>query len=177
MRRIVLSALAIAAALAIAQPTLYAKEGVTKKSGQKQEIHKHGGKKGCDMRGMGPGGPVFGDPAMMQKELGLTDEQVKKIGAINLEHRKKMLDLREKIAPKEIQLERLLLEDTVDFAKVRALLKEISDIKIDLHMLKIEHRIDIEKVLTPDQKAKMKMYRKHMVKMRGPHHEGPPDRD
>jgi Spy/CpxP family protein refolding chaperone len=176
MRRTILCAVA-ALALIATQPSLYAKEG-----GNRQGPKGPGEK--CMMHDMkGAGGPMFGDPEKMKKELGLNDEQVKKIAAINNEHHKKMLEFREKIAPKEIQLERLLLEDTVDLGKVKALLREISDLKVEVHMLMIQHRLDIEKVLTPEQKEKMKQHRKHMMKKMkghgpgpgGPHPYGPPE--
>jgi Spy/CpxP family protein refolding chaperone len=178
MRRIALSAVAVAAALMIAGPSTYAKEG-----GKRYGDKKVSGEK-CMMHGdmKGPGGPMFGDPAKMKKEYGLNDDQMKKIAAINNEHHKKMLEFREKMAPKEIQLERLLLEDAVDMGKVKSLLREISDVKVEVHMLMIQHRLDIEKVLTPEQKEKMKRHRKHMMKKMGPgpgghHPDGPPERD
>ena len=181
MKRIILCA--VAAAILIAQPSLYAKDNdrkrVEKKNARQECMMKQG-----DNRGPGPCGPMFGDPERMKKDLGLTDEQVNTIAAINSEHRKKMLDFKEKMAPREIQLERLLLEDTVDLAKVKSLLKEISDMRVEIHMLMIQHRLDIEKVLTAEQKAKMKQHRKHMMDKRGlgpmgpgPGPEGPPERD
>ena len=174
MRRAILCTVAVLALL-VAQPSLYAKnDGKGPKGDEKCMMH-------GDMKG--PGGPMFGDPEKMKKELGLNDEQLKKIAAINNEHHKKMLEFREKIAPKEIQLERLLLEDQVDLGKVKALLRDISDLKVEVHMLMIQHRLDIEKVLTPEQKDKMRQHRKHMMeKMKGHgpgpgghHPDGPPD--
>ncbi|TFH41283.1 MAG: periplasmic heavy metal sensor [Chrysiogenales bacterium] len=113
---------------------------------------------------MHPGGPIFGNPAKMQKELGLTDVQVKEIGDINSEFEKKMLDYREKIAPKRIQLKKLLLEDTVDLVKVRALLQEIGNLRVELHLLRIQHRLEIESKLTAEQKAKVRQHRMHNMK-------------
>ena len=146
-----------AALLALcAQPLLFAQAG-----GKKGHEGRRGDKKPmmdeCH-------GKFFGDPVRMKKDLNLTDEQVTKIGDINKEHRKKMLDYREKLAPREIQLKKMLLEDSVDMARVRALLKEIGDLRVELQALRIEHRLDIEKVLTPDQKAKMRQHRMHMMK-------------
>jgi Spy/CpxP family protein refolding chaperone len=177
MRRTILCAVA-ALALIATQPSLYAKDD-GRRPGPKDPGQ------GCMMRGdmKGHGGPMFGDPEKMKKELGLNDEQMKKIAAINNDHHKKMLEFREKIAPKEIQLERMLLEDQVDLGKVKALLREISDLKVEVHMLMIQHRLDIEKVLTPEQKEKMKQHRKHMMKKmkghgpgpEGHHPDGPPE--
>ncbi len=122
--------------------------------------------------GPGPGGPkmksghppmFFGNPAMCKQELGLTDQQISKIEQINLNHHKLMLNQREKLEPKRIQLERLMLEENVNLSTVRNLLREIADIRIEIYMLKITHRLEIEKVLTQEQKSKLKA-------MRGPHH-------
>ncbi len=136
------------------------------------------------MKGDMPCGPLFGNPARFQKELGLSDDQIKKIAEINKQHRQKMLDYREKMAPKNIQMKKLLLEDQVDLAKVRALLKEVSDYRVELHMLRIQHRLDIEKVLTTEQRAKMKSHMMNKMKGKGGggrgHGPGPgpePDRD
>ncbi len=139
-----------------AQPMLFAQGG-----GKKGHEGKKAGKKQMMMEHRGH---FFGDPGRMKKELNLTDEQVTKIANINKEHRKKMLDYKEKLAPKKIQLKKLLLEDTVDMGKVRSLLGEIGDLRVELQALRIEHRLNIEKVLTPDQRAKMRQHRMHMMK-------------
>lgn len=113
----------------------------------------------------GPGGPrdgiFFGNPGAMKQDLGLTDAQITKIGEINLGFKKQMLDQREKLVPKEIRLERLLLEDTPDLGNVRKALREISDIKLEIQMIKVSHRLEIEKVLTQEQKTRLKGMRKH----------------
>ncbi len=154
-----------AAILALmAQPVLFAQGG-----GKKGPA----GRKGDDRPMMSEcKGMFFGDPVRMKKDLNLSDEQVTKIANINKDHQKKMLDYKEKLAPKKIQLKKLLLEDSVDMARVRALLKEIGDLRVELQALRIEHRLDIEKVLTPEQKAKMRQHRMHMMKMKdkGRHH-------
>lgn len=168
MKKITGLLIAAAAVLMISQASLYAERGGPIRGGEKRRIEGHGG-------------TIFGDPARMQKDFGLTDEQVKKIADINKNHERKILDYREKLAPKSIQLKKLLLEDTVDMASVRSLVKEISDLRAELQILRIQHRLDIEKVLTPEQKAKMKQHRKQTMKRkkdfgargRGPKGQGP----
>ncbi|TAL33455.1 MAG: periplasmic heavy metal sensor [Spirochaetes bacterium] len=131
-----------------------------------------------DGMGMGPGegrgmGPrhFFGDPAYIKEQLGLSDDQVNKIDAINTEHRKQMLTIREQLEPRRIRLEKMLLEENVDLSQVRAVLKEIADLQVELRLLRIKHHIAIEKVLTADQRAKLRAEREAMRM----HH--PPDRD
>jgi Spy/CpxP family protein refolding chaperone len=124
----------------------------------------HHGKKHCD-------GLWFGHLEHLKEVLNLTDDQVKKISDINLASKKKMLTYKEKLAPKKIQLKRLLLEDQVDLAAVRKLLQEMGAIKIELRMTMIEHRLAIEKVLTREQRDKLRQERMRMRKKHGHKHD------
>lgn len=130
-------------------------------------------------------GPIFGDVERLKQELGLSDAQVDKIIAINKQYGMKMLDIREKLAPNVIQLKKLLLQDDVDINAVRAKLKEIADLRVELHLLRIQHVIDIEKQLNKEQLNKLRNYKRaEMKKMKKMHsggdcgpmgHEGPDD--
>ncbi len=145
---------AVAVVMLAAQPALFAQRGGPPKGGERKGHH--------EMKGSC--GPLFGDPARMQQELGLTDEQVKQIADINRDFQKKMLDEKEKLAPKHVRLRKLLMEDTVDLGKVRALLKEIGDHRVELHMLRIQQRLAIESKLTDEQKAKVRQHHRKMMK-------------
>ncbi len=167
MKKNVLYALAVSAAILFSVSSLSAQMGPGK----------GGDKRGGPMHGRegfmgGPHGPFFGDPEEMKAKLKLTDEQVNKISAINLEYKKQFMGFHEKIAPKHIKLRKILLEDNVDLKEVRGLLKEISDLRVETNLLMIQQRLDIEKVLTPEQRTKLKSEREGM-KMNCP----PPDRD
>ncbi|MBN2160991.1 MAG: periplasmic heavy metal sensor [Spirochaetes bacterium] len=155
MKKGIQLAVAVAVAIALAQPALYAQKGKRQAPARNDRGKMHMMEKGC---------PIFGDPVWMKKELGLNDDQVKKIAEINKKHQLESLDYREKLAPKNIQLKKLLLEENVNMGKVRALLKEIADIRVEMQVLRIEHRLAIEKVLTADQKEKMRSFRRHMMR-------------
>ncbi len=94
------------------------------------------------------------NPNMMKTHLGLSDDQAGKIDAIRLDYRKKILEYREKAAPKKIAVHRLLLEDSADIARIRSLVKELGDIHVEMRMLKIQEHLDTEKILTPAQRTK-----------------------
>ncbi len=122
------------------------------------------------------GGPsmFFGNPSAMKQSLGLTDAQISRVEAVNLDHRKQLLEYKEKIGPKETHVKRLLLEDNPNLSAVRSTLREISDLRIEVQMLKITHRLEIEKVLTAEQKTKLKAIRSQHRKMcPGPHYGRP----
>ena len=106
----------------------------------------------------------FGVPDEMKKNLDLSDSQVEAITQKNEEIKNEHLRLRDLIRPKIRQLRAILLKDDVNIDQVRTMLKEISDIEIEIRLLKIKHRLAIEKILTPDQKNKMKkeIRRRHM---------------
>ena len=114
----------------------------------------------------GPRGMFFGDPERMKQELGLSNKQIDKIGKINLAYQKRFLEYREKLEPKRISLKKLLLEDEVNLQGVRSLLMEIAKIRVDIRMLRIEHRLDIEKVLTTSQKTQFRNLRLRWFKPR-----------
>ncbi len=100
--------------------------------------------------------PRLDDRSRMDTELRLSEEQVKKIAVIDRDHEKRMLDYREKIAPRRIRLQRMLIEDAVDINAVRTLIKEISDLEADMHVMNIRHRLDMDKVLRAEQRDTMK---------------------
>lgn len=122
-------------------------------------------------RGMGPGmmrdgfdegpppmkdRPFFGDPDQMKEKLKLSDSQIEAISNINEKMKDEFKKFRGEIRPKMQKLRRLIIKDDVKIDEARALLKEISEIEIEIRLLKIKHRLEIEKVLTPEQKSKMK---------------------
>ncbi len=114
---------------------------------------------------------LFGSRERMKEVLKLNESQLNKIETINHRFHKRHLELREKLAPLKIRLRRILLNDAVNLNKVRKQLRRISNVKIELRILRIKHRLEIEKVLTPKQKRilrsekmrgrKHKMHRRH----------------
>jgi len=122
--------------------------------------------------GMGPGGMhgpggrgmFYGDPELMKEKLGLSDDQVDKISKINLDYKKKLLAIREKIEPKQTKLHGILLGDNVNLKDVRTLLEEISALEVDIRMLRINHRLDIEKILTASQKTQLRSTGRRMMR-------------
>ena len=99
-------------------------------------------------------GKKCNNPMMMKEHLGLSSDQMGKIDEIRLNYRKKILEYREKAAPKKIAVHRLLLEDNVDIGRIRTLVKELGDYKVEVRMLKIQEHLDVEKVMTPGQRTK-----------------------
>ena len=119
-------------------------------------------------------GFLFGDPERMQKLLGLTDEQVDRIAEINDQFRKEHAAVMDKIGPKARALRKVLRAETVDLDKARALLKEIGDFQVENRIIRIRHWLEIEKLLNPEQRKKLRDARPGMdaPMMKGPGPDG-----
>jgi hypothetical protein len=61
-----------------------------------------------------------------------------------------------------IKLKKLLLEEQVDLNAVHDYLKKIGDLQVEVRMLRIRQWLDIEKVLTPEQRLRVKSERSFM---------------
>ncbi len=151
-QKIIIAATAIALAILIA--------GGAAQAQRRQQ----GGPRGKDM---GPGRECamhncpmfFGNPDRMKKELGLNDSQVNSIQDINQRYKRQFLDFKEKLAPKRVQLQRLMIEDTIDLNQVRQKMQEISAIMVDMKMLHVQQKVEIDRVLTPEQRSKLRQMR------------------
>jgi Spy/CpxP family protein refolding chaperone len=105
-------------------------------------------------------GMCYGDPQHMRVNLKLTDKQIEQIGKINLKFRNILIEYRERITPKREMLRKLMVSEKINFNDVRALLREISDIEIEMRLIKIKHRWEIEKVLTKAQRERLRQERR-----------------
>ncbi len=113
--------------------------------------------------GMGPGrdrGMCFGDREHMRENLNMTDKQIDLISGINAKYRDRLIVFRDRIRPKKIELRRLLLREKLDLKSIRKLLKEIADIEVEIRMIRIVQRNEIENVLTPSQRERMRRERR-----------------
>jgi Spy/CpxP family protein refolding chaperone len=118
------------------------------------------------MRGMGPGshmgnGQCFGDRDHMKNDLKLTDEQIKIIGKINWKYRDKLILLKDNILPKKLELKKLLLKKKLDYTRIKNVLREIAGIEVEIRLLRIIQRSEIEKIFTPSQLKRLREERMH----------------
>lgn len=98
----------------------------------------------------------------MREELGLSDEQVKKITSIREKYQPRMQELREKSKANRAQLREAKNADTVDMGKIQTLAKAQGELKTQKIILKAEKRNEIHGVFTKEQLSKMKeMKQKH----------------
>jgi Spy/CpxP family protein refolding chaperone len=84
--------------------------------------------------------------------LNLDEKVIQKIQEMKLAHKEKMIELNSKIAKKELEFEKVLLEKELNFSKLLSVYDEISDLKQELDRKKIEHKIEIYKLIPDDKK-------------------------
>jgi Spy/CpxP family protein refolding chaperone len=101
--------------------------------------------------GMGPG---YGTPAIPN----LTAEQSSKIQALQKAHLDEIAPLREELFKKSTELRSLWLIQNPDQAAITAKQKEILNLNSKLQEKGTNLRLEIRKVLTPEQQAQMSLY-------------------
>ncbi|MGH9788081.1 MAG: Spy/CpxP family protein refolding chaperone [Candidatus Acidiferrales bacterium] len=106
------------------------------------------------------GGPMF---AGMAEELGLTEEQQTKLRALHFETAKSGLQAHTNLALRRLELEELLEQDEPNQAELDKRIKALTDAQGAAFRQRIEHRMAFRRVLTPEQRTKLRStMREHM---------------
>jgi len=114
---------------------------------------RHGYKgKYCDKHGKKSGHRM----ERMIKHLDLSDEQATQVRSIRDSYQPKMIALREKMKESRKQLREEMHAETIDQDKVKKLAQTIGDLKAEKIILRAEKRNKVHKVLTEEQRNKMK---------------------
>jgi Spy/CpxP family protein refolding chaperone len=108
---------------------------------------------GCS--GNGPGGDGDHHRDKIFKKLNLSDEQKTKIETLITENRKAIRPFREKMFDKSVELRRLWLQVNPDKDKIYAAQKEIRTVRDQMQDKITAMRLEIRKVLTPEQNEKL----------------------
>ena len=100
------------------------------------------------------------------EEMGLTDEQTKKLKAIQLDLDRTRIRMEADIKVAEREA-RALVDETSSLSAIEAKLKESSQLQVGLRMTAIKARRDVMGVLTPEQSKRVKMFHERMRKHKG----------
>ena len=114
----------------------------------------------------------------IQKEVGLSDEQLTKIRDIKFKTDKEVVKLRSDMELKEIDLREELSKDNPDMTKVEKLIKAKHAIMADIELAKVKEYTAVKKILSEKQIEKLKeimgermrkmMWRRRMNEKRKP---------
>jgi Spy/CpxP family protein refolding chaperone len=112
--------------------------------------------------GPGPGagygseyGPGYGPRGSWWANLNLTPEQNQKLQAMRESFFKETLSLRNEMQTKQLELRTLWAQTNPDQDKILAKQKEINAVKAQLQEKGTRHRLEMRKVLTPEQQAQI----------------------
>lgn len=89
------------------------------------------------------------------ERLNLTDEQKAKIETLISANQKEMRPFREKMFDKSVELRRIWLQPNPDKDKITALQKEVRVLRDEMQDKATAMRLEIRKVLTPEQQEKL----------------------
>jgi Spy/CpxP family protein refolding chaperone len=103
----------------------------------------------------GRGGMGFGKLETLAAELELTDDQKADVEKIREEGRSEGLALRKQMMRFRHKLHGQLLEDEPDRQAVLLLAEQIGDLRTKLEIHRIEQRLSIRAVLTPEQRDEL----------------------
>ncbi len=96
-------------------------------------------------------GPMKGDCGRGWMGLGLDDEQQMKMEKLSLEHKLATVDMRAEQAKLRLEMKQEMLKDEPSRKTLEKLAKGIAANREKMQMSRIDHMLDVKKILTPDQ--------------------------
>lgn len=109
------------------------------------------------------------------KEIGLMDEQVEKLKAIDLDYDRARIKAEAEIHIAERELLALVEDEKTDLSTLEAKVKQSEMLEVGLRMAAYKARRDALEVLTPEQREKAKAaHEKRRQEMMGGRHEASP---
>lgn len=102
---------------------------------------------------------------MCHEDIGLTPEQKAKIEDININTRKTVIPFRSQIELRQIDMEKEMKAEKPNKDKILKIAQEIHELEWQIKKTHLEKKFSIASLLTPEQRAKMKMmHGKKMMK-------------
>lgn len=91
-----------------------------------------------------------------QEELSITDEQLDKIKNLQLKQEEKMVAHKNKMNELQLEMKKLMVEETKDYEKIQGVLSKISDSRNQQFIARLKHKEEVHDVLTPEQREALK---------------------
>ena len=139
-----------------------------KKEGYSRDGHGSGGY-GGGMGGHGMGmmhsstGHLIRHLLKHEKDIGLTDEQVTKLKAMQLDLDKLRIKSEADIQVAERELKALVEDEKSDLGAIESKLKQSEEFQVSLRLASIKARRDVLALLTPEQRGKEKAEHEKMM--------------
>jgi Spy/CpxP family protein refolding chaperone len=94
-----------------------------------------------------------------KEQLNLTPEQSAKMDKLRIDFRKASIQRRAALEVAHLDLRQLMEATTIDESAVLATAQEVSDLQAAAFKARIEHRLAMRQILTPEQREKAKSLR------------------
>jgi Spy/CpxP family protein refolding chaperone len=117
--------------------------------------YSRGGNKG---RGAGVG-PEGRQPACVQTMPNLTSEQSAKLTELRTQRDQEAAPIRNEMIAKRAELRNLWLQSNPDEAAIKAKHQELNDLRVKLQDTITKYRLEVSKVLTPEQRVQLQSKR------------------
>ena len=95
-------------------------------------------------------------------ELGLTDEQIESMREVRYDFEKAQIGLRAELKTSRLELRHLMMQEKPSQGEISKLVDRIADTQKELLEQRVEKKLAMKEILTPDQFKKF-------IKMRGEH--------
>lgn len=89
-------------------------------------------------------------------DLDLTDEQVAQLEKLSYDAKSKLIDLNSSLEKARLEMKKEMESGSDNLSAMKKNLESMSQIKVDIQALKLGNWIEAKKVLTDEQKAKVK---------------------
>lgn len=130
---------------------------------------------------MRPGG-VLGNPRLMER-LKLSDDQKNQIEKLRTDFQKQQISQRAKVQTAAVELRQLLRAENPDKAAIEKKINEVSQLRAQLQTARVNHMLNVRKILTPEQQKMIReavkervqsrfMERRHRMREFGPRFRG-----
>lgn len=123
----------------------------------------HGGMMGYAQKGHVMRHHMPFSPLALKEELGLSEEQVKTLEALEAEYRKALIKTHADVRIAEIDLAELLGQKTLDRNAIVAKIDEISELKKQLMLFRVDTLMKLMDILTPAQYDQFRERLRHFM--------------
>ena len=90
-------------------------------------------------------------PMWQDEDLNLTDQQQQKMDDLKFQHQKAMIQKNADLKEAKLEMRNMMRKTEVDEKAVLGKQKQISTLKAEIAEARLKHRLEMRKVLTPEQ--------------------------
>ncbi len=109
-----------------------------------------------------------GERYNLSDRLELTDDQQAKINEMRVAHFSATQELRDQLKTEQVKLDDLMNNDQIDQKSIEKTVNKMGEIRTELMLARVNHRIEVRSILNDEQKMKFDMMARH----HGPKHRG-----